>query len=216
MSQSHHSKLKPRRQPQQGRSKDRVQLILESTRSILATEGVTAVTTPNIAAHARIPVSSIYQYFPNKKAIFAALYENYLEDIRATFGKFDDPRYLQLEWREFFAQLFKSILQQEAKDNLYRELEKAFSLYPELLERDRAHSEMVSEILADYMKKLGSRLTSPKRLRMARFLYCLNIGVWEYRSNWDSPAGEAQRWEAASVFAVLKEAFEPSPTQNRS
>jgi AcrR family transcriptional regulator len=42
---------------------------------------VTAVTTNRIAEVAGVSIGSVYQYFPDKKAIFVALHQRHIEDI---------------------------------------------------------------------------------------------------------------------------------------
>lgn len=67
------------RAPQQLRSQQRVELILESTKQLILEKGCAGLKMTDIAVKADITVGSIYQYFPNKSAIIAALAEHYLE-----------------------------------------------------------------------------------------------------------------------------------------
>ena len=208
-------KTGPRRLPQQSRSKDRVELILNATAGILAEQGVTAVTTPNIATRAKIPVSSIYQYFPNKAAIFCALYDKYLVQIRERMEQFDNPANARLAWREFFGRLLSAIFIQESQGDLVRELDKAFSIYPELIELDKAHSELIVEKLAGFAKARGSRWSRARRIRMAHFIYSLNMGVWAYISAWNPPKKETREWELAATMAVLEKCFPDAASTTR-
>jgi AcrR family transcriptional regulator len=64
-----------RRVPQQGRSRDRVDRILEVAGELVVSEGVDAVSTRVIASRAGIPVASLYQYFADKEEILLALIE---------------------------------------------------------------------------------------------------------------------------------------------
>lgn len=48
---------------------------------ILKREGVKAVTTNRIAEVARVSIGSVYQYFPDKRAIFVALHQRHIEQI---------------------------------------------------------------------------------------------------------------------------------------
>ena len=67
------STAKPRKQPLQSRSKETFGAILEATARILEAEGLEAANTNAIAARAGVSVGSLYQYFPDKAAIFAEL-----------------------------------------------------------------------------------------------------------------------------------------------
>jgi AcrR family transcriptional regulator len=67
------SSAKPRKQPIQERSRETVCAILEATARILEAEGLEATNTNAIAARAGVSIGSLYQYFPDKAAIFAEL-----------------------------------------------------------------------------------------------------------------------------------------------
>lgn len=70
-----------RRQPQQLRARQTVDAILEAVIRILKREGTDAVTTNRIAEVAGVSIGSVYQYFPDKRAIFAALHQRHIEQI---------------------------------------------------------------------------------------------------------------------------------------
>jgi AcrR family transcriptional regulator len=72
-----------RRVPQQGRSRVRVERILEVTDALVVSGGVEAVTTRAIATAAGIPVASLYQYFADKEAVLLALMERDLTELDA-------------------------------------------------------------------------------------------------------------------------------------
>ena len=62
-----------RKTPSQGRSRDLVDAIFQATVRILPKVGSAAITTKKIAEQAGVSVGSIYQYFPNKEAVLAAV-----------------------------------------------------------------------------------------------------------------------------------------------
>lgn len=70
-----------RREPRQGRSRQTVHAVLGAVPRVIRREGVDAVTTNRIAEAAGVSIGSLYQYFPNKKAIFSALHERHVEDV---------------------------------------------------------------------------------------------------------------------------------------
>jgi|HubBroStandDraft_3_1064219.scaffolds.fasta_scaffold102327_2 AcrR family transcriptional regulator len=75
--------LAPRKLPRQRRSRILVKRVIGVAAAILAEEGLEGLTTNRIAERAGVSVGSIYQYFPNKRAIMAVLVENLVEDIQA-------------------------------------------------------------------------------------------------------------------------------------
>ena len=71
------AELSPRKAPRQSRSQATVTAILDATAHILVTSGIAAASTNAVAERAGVSVGSLYQYFPNKEALFAALHERH-------------------------------------------------------------------------------------------------------------------------------------------
>jgi AcrR family transcriptional regulator len=69
------------RQPRQRRARQTVEAILDAVVRVLKRDGVDAVTTNRIAEVAGVSIGSVYQYFPDKRAIFVALHRRHLEQI---------------------------------------------------------------------------------------------------------------------------------------
>ena len=63
----------PRKSASQERSRATVQALLDATARVLTQEGYDRASTNRIAATAGVSVGSLYQYFPNKEALVAAL-----------------------------------------------------------------------------------------------------------------------------------------------
>jgi len=58
-----------------------VEAVLEAVVKLLKQEGAEAVTTNRVAEVAGVSIGSIYQYFPDKSAIFAALHQRHVHEI---------------------------------------------------------------------------------------------------------------------------------------
>jgi AcrR family transcriptional regulator len=76
-----------RRRPKQQRGRERVKTILAVALELIARDGVDAVTMKAIAALSGGPIASVYQYFPNKSAIIAALHSAYLSKVEKLIGE---------------------------------------------------------------------------------------------------------------------------------
>ena len=63
----------PRKSASQERSRATVEALLDATARVLTREGYDRASTNRIAATAGVSVGSLYQYFPNKEALVAAL-----------------------------------------------------------------------------------------------------------------------------------------------
>lgn len=72
-----------RRLPKQARSRDRVTEILKVSADLIGEKGIDAVTMKEIGLKSGGPIASVYQYFPDKAAILATLYEAYVAGTRA-------------------------------------------------------------------------------------------------------------------------------------
>jgi AcrR family transcriptional regulator len=74
-----------RRVPTQARSKERFERILDAADAVFADVGFDAATMDAIAERAGTSIGSVYQFFPNKKALFEALCTRYLERAQGLF-----------------------------------------------------------------------------------------------------------------------------------
>ena len=71
------TQLNPRKQPKQARSKATVEAILQAAAQVLVNEGYDKASTNRVAKVAGVSVGSLYQYFPNKDAMFLALADDH-------------------------------------------------------------------------------------------------------------------------------------------
>jgi AcrR family transcriptional regulator len=76
-----------RHRPQQARSQERVDLILDTAADLIAEIGYEAVTTNAIAERAGISIGSLYRYFPDKDAILRGLSVRHLEQVRMMYDE---------------------------------------------------------------------------------------------------------------------------------
>ncbi|WP_353269497.1 TetR/AcrR family transcriptional regulator, partial [Gemmatimonas sp.] len=72
-----------RRRPRQSRGQKRVELLLDAAATVIATSGIEAATAEAIATQARTAKGSLYQFFPNRDAVLAALALRYSDEMRA-------------------------------------------------------------------------------------------------------------------------------------
>lgn len=70
-----------RRQPTQKRAQETIIAILDAVIRLLKHRGAAAISTNGIAEAAGVSIGSVYQYFPNKRAIFIALHERHIEQV---------------------------------------------------------------------------------------------------------------------------------------
>jgi len=71
----------PRKRPRQDRSRATVETVLEATARVLVKRGFDGLTTNLVAEAAGVSIGSLYQYFPNKAALVAALIEQHVDHM---------------------------------------------------------------------------------------------------------------------------------------
>lgn len=71
----------PRKKASQERSRATVDALIEATARVLVREGFERASTNRIAAEAGASVGSLYQYFPTKEALVAAVIERHKNDM---------------------------------------------------------------------------------------------------------------------------------------
>jgi AcrR family transcriptional regulator len=74
-------KKSARRLPRQRRAQQTVEAVLDAVVVVLKREGIAGVTTNRIAEVAGVSIGSVYQYFPDKTAIFTALHDRHAAAI---------------------------------------------------------------------------------------------------------------------------------------
>jgi AcrR family transcriptional regulator len=145
--------LAPRKRPAQHRARTTVEAILEAAVELFAARGYARTTTNAVAARAGISVGSLYQYFPNKDAILAALVERHMDAvdgvIRASLDDLADPsRPLGGSIRRMLERLLES---HERAPGLSRAVEALVGQRPRIpeafRERERAYRAQLERIL---------------------------------------------------------------------
>ena len=71
----------PRKMASQKRSRATVDALVEATARILMKEGYDRASTNKIAAMAGVSIGSLYQYFPSKEALVAAVIERHTQEL---------------------------------------------------------------------------------------------------------------------------------------
>lgn len=118
-----------RRPPKQERSRERVDEILGAAKRLIGEKGIDAVKMREIAALAGGPISSVYQYFPNKSAIIATLHS---------------------QWSAEVFELLKSRLTAiTGLDSLLAAIIETFDLYGQRVRSDPAILDMLNAVQAD-------------------------------------------------------------------
>jgi AcrR family transcriptional regulator len=100
-----------RRQPRQARSQERVKQILDVAEEMFIANGYNATTTNAIASQAKVPIGSLYQFFPDKGAIVEALAVRYMEILRQQFNAIHTAETCQLNLSDYVDYILEATAQ---------------------------------------------------------------------------------------------------------
>jgi AcrR family transcriptional regulator len=86
--------FEPRKTPIQARSTVTVEAISEATIQVLLTHGEDRLTTTRVAERAGVSVGTLYQYYPNQRALLFAVFEDHMDKVaRAVEVACEDARH---------------------------------------------------------------------------------------------------------------------------
>jgi AcrR family transcriptional regulator len=101
---------KLRRQPKQQRGKERVDKILAAAAVVFEEVGYSAATTHLIAAKAGTAVGSLYQFFPDKAAIFQAMELYHVDRVKAMWVRAANSDLSRISLRETIHLLTEGVI----------------------------------------------------------------------------------------------------------
>ena len=147
--------IEPRRVPVQARSRERVERILDAAAQLLSDEGYDAVKTNLIAKRAGVSIGSIYQFFPNRFAIFNALADRYRKKIASALSKTMGPESPDRPWEEALEDGFESLAEMWRDDWAFHMVWLAIQNTAELTEaRERYREMLINEELVYFLRRI--------------------------------------------------------------
>ncbi len=161
--------ITPRKTPRQARAEATVEAIIEAAARILEREGLEAFNTNAIARQAGVSVGSLYQYFPGKDAVMAALIRRESQAFaRALEAALRTARSKSLAGAVFTI-AETAVAHQAARPRLARLLdleEERLGLQAEARGRDRRVSDILAAFLVE--RRLGDHEAALDILHMSR------------------------------------------------
>jgi AcrR family transcriptional regulator len=179
-----------RRVPQQARSRALIQRVLDSAEELLASEGVEALTTTRIAGEANVAVGSLYQYYPDKRAIVDALAARYLDEFEGLMDEMAE-RAAGERWRadDLVDRLIDAYADRYRREPGYRALWFGRHLSEELRQADRQNKAALAEGVRRILT--GTReVRDSKGLRTACFAAVLTADALLVEAFQQDPEGE--------------------------
>ena len=156
----------PRKRPKQSRSVELVRAIQEACMLILERDGPDSLTTQHIADVAGVNIASVYQYFPNKEAVLADVYENQLANL-ADQASADFKRIWKLSFESLEATLQATIAMEadflyqlyQINPDFYQQYHQALDVRERVNQRTQAESNPSwAEWFPQFLEQHASRL----------------------------------------------------------
>jgi AcrR family transcriptional regulator len=151
----------PRKSAKQARARVTIDAILEATGRIVGQVGLDRATTNRIAELAGVSIGSVYQYFPGKQALLAALIEREAQnDLAALREVVEDCRALPIA--DAITRLCEALVARHARNPaLYRWM---LTYVPELGQHPKIRAiaaqgrAMVRDLLVEHRAELPARI----------------------------------------------------------
>jgi AcrR family transcriptional regulator len=155
---------KMRRQPRQQRGQERVAKILAAAAVVFEEVGYTAATTNLIAAQAGTAIGSLYQFFPDKAAIFQAMELYHVDRVQQMWAAAGSIDLAQQSLRDTIHLLVQSVVQ-IFDDPVSRVVFVQFFESREIFQSiDDSFTQEAIEFMAGILKQRNPQLDNPQLL----------------------------------------------------
>lgn len=200
-----------RRVPSQERSRKRVESILDGAAVVFAEAGFEGATMESIAERAQTSIGSLYQFFPNKLALFEALARRSIERSRAAVDELLDAEAKLGSWRALVDAAIDRFASLREADPDFRAMLVNFQLYGVYAEADRALHRHTIERVAIIIRRYAPGL-APARRRVAATLIVEIISALLLHAQREEPAFARKLMEEtkALLYRYLSPYVEPS------
>lgn len=199
-----------RRQPKQQRSQQRVEQILHSAAEVFAEVGYEAATTHMIAARAETAIGSLYQFFPDKLAIFHALEARHMENVMALNAELLQSADLQRPFAKFIDRMVEAHIAY-FQNPIPRVVYIQYFVAPQLfILFDRAFNERLIGQYAAFLRQWNPALAVEKSERLAETVHqCYNALLLQALRGEESKRHSRYKELKALLVAYLVPYVEP-------
>lgn len=161
--------LIPRKQPQQSRSRETMQRVLEEAEALLIEQGVDGFNTNVLADRAKVGVRAIYRYFPNKWAILVELVDRSYAREREWVGHLGALKPGD-DWRSAVDRMIDGFYAGASASPSYGVLRAACQVSPQLREVDARNVARFETDVADTLRALGMTIAADRQRIIAQII----------------------------------------------
>lgn len=201
--------MRPRKLPKQERSRVTVEAILDATALVLVREGYDRASTKRVAGVAGVSIGSLYQYFPNKESLVAALYERHLRELLAVVErKFEEASRAPLG--EAVRELIRASIELHAIDpKLHRVLVEQIPRAARG-EEDGGLERRVTEKTRAFLEARGGEIL-PTNLDLAAFVVTESVEALTHAAVLDRPGYLGDEGLVDEISALVLRYLSPHP-----
>ena len=189
-------RLDMRRQPAQSRGKLTFERVLSTAEQVLEEAGFEALTTNRIAAEAKINISSIYKYFPNKHAILAALFERHNRQRMDAAREMVEKLPTAADWRRVIDRAVDQVAELRLRTPGSVALRLAMRSSPDLAALDQRANQEAAKWFGALLRPLTG-LSASQAERVARAIIEAEVALLDW-------AGSPEVSDPAEVVRELK------------
>ncbi|HMI82735.1 MAG TPA: TetR/AcrR family transcriptional regulator [Polyangiaceae bacterium] len=144
--------------------------IVDAAAHVFAEDGFEAATMESIAERAKTSIGSLYQFFPNKLAVFEALAGRSIERSRAAVDELLDDKGKSRSWRALIDDTIDRFASLREADPDFRAMLVNFQLYGVYAEADKALHRHTIERVAVMVRRYAPGLAAAQRRIVATLI----------------------------------------------
>ena len=167
---------KPKKRPTQERAKFTIQAIYDAFVRICRRDGLSAVTMKDVAAEAGYAVGTLYEYFPDKRALFSGYTRHTLDDMLARIDR-DVIADASGGWR---ARLHRLVVITAGADAEAAYFDRDMLKHVGAIAEDKHHKRVFEELTAKWRAAVATWPDLPGR-PAAEMIDALGLAVWGAR-----------------------------------
>jgi AcrR family transcriptional regulator len=149
--------------PQQARSWERFHRILDAAAELFVEVGYESVTTDEIAARADTSVGGLYRFFPDKVAVFHALLDRYLNQLRELSAMLHSEAAMQVPLDVYVHQLVDAFDQFVSANPGFRAVFVQSRLIPTTIAMNEAFYQELAQQFSAYFAVLNPAVEKSRR-----------------------------------------------------
>jgi AcrR family transcriptional regulator len=155
------------RLPQQVRSRERFNRILDAAAELFVEIGYESVTTDEIAARADTSVGGLYRFFPDKLAVFHALLDRYFNQLRELFATLHTEETMQLPLETYIGQFVDGFDRFVSVNPAFRTVFVQSRLIVSTIPMSKAFNQEIAQQIAVFFAVRNPTLTAEQRELLA-------------------------------------------------